>query len=159
MKQGNLHKPNATLRQERRLRGWSQSEMARRLNDVVYKDLEDESEDNTGKGGVTTDMVSKWEIGVYVPSLFYQKRLCQLFQHTAAELGLMDDILESVRQMDTHQTQEQQQNSQMSLTESVDKSSIFSPATVHQYQDIYDKPLPEIDFNQAEPGTLLNQER
>ncbi|MEO7020705.1 MAG: helix-turn-helix transcriptional regulator [Ktedonobacteraceae bacterium] len=155
MKLGNVHKPNATLRQERRLRGWSQSEMARRLNDVVYKDLEDESEDDAGKGGVTTDMVSKWEIGVYVPSLFYQKRLCQLFQRTAAELGLMDDILESVHQMDTHQTQEQQPNSLVSLTESVDKRSISSLIMVHQYQyNIYDKPLQEIDFNQTEPGTL-----
>lgn len=45
MKSDNARKPNTILRQERRLRGWAQSELARRLNDVVYQDVEDEARD------------------------------------------------------------------------------------------------------------------
>lgn len=100
MKPENSRKPNTALRQERRLRGWSQGEVARQLNDIAYQDVEGDVVDFSFKGGVTIDMVSKWELGVYVPSLFYQKRLCQLFQRTAAELGLMDDLLETVEKVE-----------------------------------------------------------
>lgn len=158
MKAENQRKPNTILRQKRRLCGWSQGELARQLNDVIYKEIEDESENPSLAGGVTIDMVSKWELGVYVPSLFYQKRLCQLFQCTAAELGLMDDILVSVEQkegmIDACQTRSTLQNGPLNVTGDVDRNSIAPLFMVKQYQDLDNRNLPEIDINQAEPSTL-----
>jgi transcriptional regulator with XRE-family HTH domain len=158
MKAENQRKPNTILRQERRSRGWSQGELARQLNDVIYKEVEDESEGLSLTGGVTIDMVSKWELGVYVPSLFYQKRLCQLFQCTAAELGLMGDILVSAEQkdgiMDAYQAQKVSQDNPLNLTIGIDSNGITPLFMVNQYQDLNDKNLPEIDISQAEPSTL-----
>ena len=104
MESGKLRQPNTALRRERCLRGWSQSELARRLNDVIYQEIEGGAVDLSSRGGATVDMIRKWEGGINTPSRFYQQRLCQLFQRTTAELGLMDDILGSMEQQANKQT-------------------------------------------------------
>src|SRR5690348_10624906 len=62
--------PNALLSQARLQRGWSQAEVARRLDvDPAY--------------------VRRWEGGQVRPSPVYRERLCKLFSMTADRLGLL----------------------------------------------------------------------
>lgn len=74
------HKPNDLLRQQRRLRGWSLREVAHQLQALS-------PDENCA---VNADMVGKWELGKYTPSPFYQAKLCELYQLTAAQLGFID---------------------------------------------------------------------
>jgi transcriptional regulator with XRE-family HTH domain len=77
------------LRQQRVLRGWSQKELARRLNAMVDQEEEITDDCGTRLGGVTGDMVRKWERGFHLPSPFYRHRFCQLFHLSATELGFI----------------------------------------------------------------------
>jgi transcriptional regulator with XRE-family HTH domain len=58
------------LRQERELRGWSQSRAAQEL-------------------GTTSNTVSAWERDLSLPSPYFREKLCTLFGKNAQELGLL----------------------------------------------------------------------
>ena len=60
---------NVQLRRQREQRHWTQTEMARML-------------------GTTYLSVCRWENGTTSPSLYYRKRLCELFGLPAEKLGL-----------------------------------------------------------------------
>lgn len=62
--------PNELLRHERQLRGWSQGHLARQI-------------------GVPDYYISRWERGEVLPSPYYQQKLCELFDKTAEELGML----------------------------------------------------------------------
>lgn len=64
--------PNPHLRHERELRGWSQQYVARQID------------------APSSYYVSRWERGVISPSPYYRERLCQLFDKSAQELGLLE---------------------------------------------------------------------
>lgn len=87
--------PNALLRQQRLLRGWSLQHVVEQLCSLCQ-----EEEDVPG---VTADMVSKWERGERKPSRFYQTKLCVLYNTTADRLGFLD-IQELPRPHDVHST-------------------------------------------------------
>src|SRR5579885_1783087 len=63
--------PNHRLRTERLRRGWSQKKVAFDID-------------------ASRDMISRWETGEQTPSLYYQEKLCRLFEKTADELGFLD---------------------------------------------------------------------
>jgi transcriptional regulator with XRE-family HTH domain len=58
------------LRQQRELRGWSQSRAAQEL-------------------GTTPNTISAWERGLSLPSPYFREKLCALFAKNAQELGLL----------------------------------------------------------------------
>jgi transcriptional regulator with XRE-family HTH domain len=76
--------PNRRLRLQRRLRGWSQDDVAAGLCRVA-----------SGRGeadlGVDATMVSRWERGTRHPRPRYVRLLCQLFDLPAEQLGLVRD--------------------------------------------------------------------
>ena len=77
MKKASGAQPNQHLRHARELRGWSQHDVAQRLDVERY-------------------YVSRWERGVIFPSPHYRQRLCTLFDKNVEELGFVtDDNLES----------------------------------------------------------------
>jgi transcriptional regulator with XRE-family HTH domain len=80
----------SALRYQRNLRGWSQKELARRLSSIT--DQEDTLREKIA--GVTGDMIRKWENGYHLPSPFYRRRLCRLFNLSAVELGFVADLAE-----------------------------------------------------------------
>ncbi|GHO96810.1 hypothetical protein KSF_068580 [Reticulibacter mediterranei] len=65
------------LRQERELRGWSQSRAAQEL-------------------GTTPNTVSAWERDLSLPSPYFREKLCMLFGKNARELGLLSANEQSV---------------------------------------------------------------
>lgn len=65
------YNPNAQLKRERELRGWSQSYVADQI-DAPYPYY-----------------VSRWENGLMIPSPYYRQKLCELFGKNAQELGLV----------------------------------------------------------------------
>ncbi|GAC1427230.1 MAG: hypothetical protein PVS3B3_03940 [Ktedonobacteraceae bacterium] len=62
--------PNRLLQHEREMRGWSKTYVAKSVNTNHFT-------------------VWRWEMGISFPSPKYRSRLCQLFEKSAAELGLM----------------------------------------------------------------------
>jgi transcriptional regulator with XRE-family HTH domain len=66
-----LHKANALLRQARESHGWTQAELAERIECP------------------SSVAISRWESGSVSPGLHYQGKLCQLFQKTPYELGFL----------------------------------------------------------------------
>jgi tetratricopeptide (TPR) repeat protein len=76
--------PNARLRRQRLLRGWSLQNVVEHLCALCG-----EEEDIPG---VTSDMVSKWERGERKPSHFYQTKLCLLYNTTADHLGFIETL-------------------------------------------------------------------
>src|SRR6266700_8174099 len=74
--------PNALLRHQRQLRGWSLQHVADQLCKLC------EEEDRIP--GVTADMIGKWERGEKKPSPFYREKLCLLYGTTADKLGFID---------------------------------------------------------------------
>ena len=78
-------KPNEHLRYQRHLRGWTLREVADKLYDLCASEGEQES-------GMSADTVGRWELGVSKPSLFYQQKLCVLFDQSAEELGLIEPL-------------------------------------------------------------------
>src|SRR6266849_7126398 len=63
------------LRQERELRGWTQSEVAERI-------------------GSTRINVGRWENGLTVPSPYYRQKLGELFGKSISELGFIPELTE-----------------------------------------------------------------
>ncbi len=61
--------PNQRLKQQRMARGWSQEHVAQNI-------------------GTSAFTVGRWERGVSRPSSYFRAKLCELFQCSAAELGL-----------------------------------------------------------------------
>lgn len=61
--------PNILLRRQREQRHWTQTELARMLNTTYLS-------------------VCRWENGTTTPSLYYRKRLCEVFDLPPEELGL-----------------------------------------------------------------------
>ena len=82
-KQG--RQPNARLRQQRLLRGWS---LQRVVEELCKLAAEEER-----LPGVNEAMVSNWENGRKKPSPFYQERLCKLYRMSAAQLGFMEPLI------------------------------------------------------------------
>lgn len=73
-----------TLRQERELRGWSQSRAAQEI-------------------GTTPNTISAWERGLSLPSPYFREKLCMLLDKNAQELGLLptsENIAVAVAQQD-----------------------------------------------------------
>src|SRR5207249_388026 len=64
--------PNERLRHARSLRGWSQAKLAEEV-------------------GTSFEMVSRWERGVTIPTLYFRAHLCAALGMTAEELGLVHD--------------------------------------------------------------------
>jgi tetratricopeptide (TPR) repeat protein/DNA-binding XRE family transcriptional regulator len=64
-------RPLWRLKAERERRGWSQQELAERLN-------------------TTTNSVSRWERGISSPGRYFRRQLCDLFGRSLEELGLAD---------------------------------------------------------------------
>lgn len=75
-------KPNAYLRQQRLLRGWSLQHVADELRTLCEKEGQ--------TAGVTADMVGKWERGENKPGPFYREKLCRLYGLPADQLGFID---------------------------------------------------------------------
>jgi transcriptional regulator with XRE-family HTH domain len=73
---------NEFLRAQRKLRGWSQEDVARELVGVGIEIGERQL-------GVTRHLISRWERGITSPRAPYPKILCRLFDTTAEELGLV----------------------------------------------------------------------
>src|SRR5258708_16889610 len=77
-------RPNRRLRLQRRLRGWSQEDVAVGLFRVASAVGETEL-------GVDATMVSRWERGTRRPRPKYVRLLCRLFDLPAEQLGLVED--------------------------------------------------------------------
>jgi transcriptional regulator with XRE-family HTH domain len=77
-------RPNTRLRLQRRLRGWSQEDVAAGLHRLAA---------NLGEAelGVDATMVSRWERGTRRPRPRYVRLLCSLFELPAEQLGIVDD--------------------------------------------------------------------
>jgi transcriptional regulator with XRE-family HTH domain len=78
---------NKRLRLQRRLRGWSQEDVASGLHRLAAKRGEPEL-------GVDATMVSRWERGTRRPRPRYVRLLCNLFELPAEQLGIItpDDL-------------------------------------------------------------------
>ena len=64
--------PNERLRHARSLKGWSQAKLAEEV-------------------GTSFEMVSRWERGVTVPTLYFRAQLSAALGMTAEELGFVHD--------------------------------------------------------------------
>src|SRR5579859_2063708 len=85
----NNRKPNELLRRERKLRGWTQEQVA----DALDKLSQEEPRARKRDGLIINDsMVSRWERGIHPPSSFYQRMLCKLFEKSAEALGFVDPL-------------------------------------------------------------------
>ncbi|TMD76903.1 MAG: TIR domain-containing protein [Chloroflexi bacterium] len=62
--------PNERLRHARSLKGWSQAKLAEEV-------------------GTSFEMVSRWERGISIPTLYFRVQLCATLGMTAEELGLV----------------------------------------------------------------------
>src|SRR5437588_12588571 len=62
--------PNERLRHARSLKGWSQAKLAE-------------------EAGTSFEMVSRWERGISIPTLYFRVQLCATLGMTAEELGLV----------------------------------------------------------------------
>src|SRR5215472_14766852 len=74
--------PNRRHRLQRRLRGWSQDDVAAGLCRVASGHGEPDL-------GVDATMVSRWERGTRHPRPRYVRLLCELFDQTVEQLGLV----------------------------------------------------------------------
>jgi transcriptional regulator with XRE-family HTH domain len=77
--------PNEPLRLHRRLRGWSQEDVAAGLHRLAASLDEPEP-------GVNATMVSRWERGVRRPRTRYVRLFGRLFELPVEQLGLIEDV-------------------------------------------------------------------
>lgn len=70
--------PNLLLKHARQQRGWSQKDVA----DRMQKDGDNDCNEQT---------VGRWERGETFPQPHYRQKLCKLFEKSAEELGLIED--------------------------------------------------------------------
>ena len=80
---------NDQLRAQRMLRGWSQEDLVRELVALGIELGERQLGVSRGLAGVSRSQISRWEHGVNEPRAPYPKLLCQLFNASAVELGLV----------------------------------------------------------------------
>jgi transcriptional regulator with XRE-family HTH domain len=71
-------RPNQRLRCARLQRGWSQQRVADLLNQLP------------GATRADRELMYRWEAGKRTPSPFYRERLCQVFNMSAEQLGLVE---------------------------------------------------------------------
>lgn len=76
---------NKSLRLQRRLRGWSQDDVAAGLHRIAASLGEPEL-------GVDATMVSRWERGTRKPRPRYVRLLCHLFELPPGQLGVIEDL-------------------------------------------------------------------
>lgn len=88
-------KPNARLKYYRKMRHWTQADLA----DELYKLC---SHKERERGIINANMVGGWERGEHMPSPFWQKKLCLLFGTTPDDLGFLE-AAPSLPQRDTPQ--------------------------------------------------------
>ncbi len=69
--------PNERLRHARSVKGWSQAKLAEEV-------------------GTSFEMVSRWERGVTIPTLYFRAQLCTALGKTAEDLGLVHDASEQL---------------------------------------------------------------
>lgn len=81
-------KPNDLLRRERKLRGWTQEQVADALDQLCQEEPRVRRRDVV----ISDSMVSRWERGIHPPSPFHQRMLCQLFDKSAEALGFVDPL-------------------------------------------------------------------
>lgn len=77
------HQLNKQLRYYRKMRHWTQANLA----DELYKLCEQDPE--FGRGIINANMIGGWERGEHMPSLFWQRKLCEVFGATADALGFV----------------------------------------------------------------------
>lgn len=83
---GNSPRSNELLRRQRLERFWTLNDVADRLYQLCEGD-------GRGRGDINASMISRWEHGKHQPGLFWQKKLCQLYGKSAAELGFIPRTL------------------------------------------------------------------
>jgi len=76
-------KPNHRLKRQRKLRGWSQKEVADRID-------------------TNTFTISRWERGEAIPGPYFRTRLCDLFCMNACELGFIEDEMDGAGERSSH---------------------------------------------------------
>ena len=71
-------KPNKLLEHERKVRCWTQDQLADALERLCQEELGAKR-----RKVVTATMISRWERGIHPPNSFYQQMLCKLFEKSA----------------------------------------------------------------------------
>ena len=78
-------KMDSPLKQQRKLRGWSQARVAEELAGLCQDDAPHADQ----PVGVSSKMVGSWERGEHLPSFYYQGKLSLLYGKSLQELGLV----------------------------------------------------------------------
>ena len=89
--------PNHSLRQQRKLRGWSHREVALKLQDLFPE------------VAVTANDVRRWENGERRPGPYYRPKLCVLFSATEEQLGLTPQDVSCDQNVEEGETDEQEE--------------------------------------------------
>ncbi len=84
---------DSQLKQQRKLRGWSQAQVA----DELARLCQDDASHATQPVGVSAKMVGSWERGEHLPSFYYQSKLSLLYGQSLQELGLVPSTEEPYR--------------------------------------------------------------
>ncbi|SRR5260221_1980032 len=78
--------PNFLLRRQRKLRNWTLNGVANELDRLC------EDGEGSERGIINANMVGSWERGKHVPSLFWRRKLCELYSMSADDLGLIEPL-------------------------------------------------------------------
>src|SRR5260370_1723606 len=82
-KRSTLFLSNTRLRYHRKMRHWTQADLANELRQLCEPSERE-------RGIISVGMISGWERGEHFPSPFWQKKLCTLFATTPDDLGLLE---------------------------------------------------------------------
>lgn len=91
---------NSRLRYQRKMRQWTQAELA----DKLYQLCEPGEREH---GIISVGMISSWERGEHLPSSFWQRKLCTLFDTTPDLLGFLADPLFDALDTSSHPKSQQ----------------------------------------------------
>jgi tetratricopeptide (TPR) repeat protein len=80
-----IRKPNHPLRHERELRGWSLDQVAEELHRLSGRKA-------SKHGIINGKMISRWELGQYRPSRFWQEKLSRLYGKSLEALGFVKPL-------------------------------------------------------------------
>jgi len=94
-KQDSHFQANPHLRYQRKMRQWTQAELA----DKLYQLCEPGEREH---GIISVGMISGWERGEHLPSSFWQRKLCTLFDTTPDLLGFLADPLFDASDASSH---------------------------------------------------------
>src|SRR5689334_22812644 len=103
--------PFTRLRQERERRGWSRSYVAEQVE-------------------VDIATVGRWERGERLPQPYYRQKLCELFERSAQELGLLSEVAEKMNESETLAVPEPSDATSGSLTDS--QKSSYQRTSIHE---------------------------